>query len=247
MRPTKHQLRLLALCKVKGVSWHLIAREAQRPDGVDRLGREPRSSPRRMRPQPRGSYWSTCPADQQATLHAAVQQEIDKVQHKDVRLVTVIDNGYPPTLRLIYNLPPFLSSAVPSPTLTCAAWPLSAPAPPASTASAGQGRWPDYSRKKTSRRVRPSPRHRYHRTHGGPVAVSRRAPSHCISVGWQSFRTPGRTIQTGHSAACSVASWRASRTDQVGRSINATVPTRGRCCTWRSRGNNAGCTTPGMS
>jgi len=108
MRPTKHQLRLLALCKVKGVSWHLIAREAQRPDGVDRLGREPRSSPRRMRPQPRGSYWSTCPADQQATLHAAVQQEIDKVQHKDVRLVTVIDNGYPPTLRLIYNLPPFL-------------------------------------------------------------------------------------------------------------------------------------------
>jgi hypothetical protein len=37
IRLTEHQVRLLALCKVKGVSWNLIAGEAQRPDGLDRL------------------------------------------------------------------------------------------------------------------------------------------------------------------------------------------------------------------
>jgi DNA processing protein len=37
-----------------------------------------------------------------------VQEEIDKIEHDDVRLVTVLDDSYPPTLRLIYNLPPFL-------------------------------------------------------------------------------------------------------------------------------------------
>lgn len=108
MRLTKHQLRLLALCKVKGVSWHLIAREAQRPDGVDRLwsGTPVESSPDATTAA--GLLAEHRSADQQATLHAAVHQEIDKVQHDDVRLVTVIDDGYPPTLRLIYNLPPFL-------------------------------------------------------------------------------------------------------------------------------------------
>jgi DNA processing protein len=108
MRLTKHQLRLLALCKVKGVSWHLIAREAQRPDGVDRLwsGTPVESSPDATKAT--GVLAEYRSVDQQAKLHAAVQQEIDKVQHDDVRLVTVIDDGYPPTLRLIYNLPPFL-------------------------------------------------------------------------------------------------------------------------------------------
>src|SRR5690606_27236866 len=37
MRITEHQARLLALCRIKGISWYLLAREAQRPDGIDRL------------------------------------------------------------------------------------------------------------------------------------------------------------------------------------------------------------------
>jgi len=37
MRPTDDQLSLLGLCRIEGVSWYLIAREAQRPGGVERL------------------------------------------------------------------------------------------------------------------------------------------------------------------------------------------------------------------
>jgi len=108
MRLTEHQIRLLALCKVKGVSWHLIAREAQRPDGLDRLwsGTPVESSPDAIEAAALLAEHQS--DDQQAELGAAVQAEIDKIQHDDVRLVTVIDEGYPPTLRLIYNLPPFL-------------------------------------------------------------------------------------------------------------------------------------------
>ena len=37
MRISQDQLSLLALCQIKGVDWNLIAREAQRPDGLERL------------------------------------------------------------------------------------------------------------------------------------------------------------------------------------------------------------------
>jgi DNA processing protein len=108
MRLTKEQVRILALRKVKGVSWHLIAREAQRPDGVDQLwsGIPVESSPDVTTAA--GLLAEHRSGDQQAQLRAAAQEEIDKIQHADVRLITVIDDGYPPTLRLIYNLPPFL-------------------------------------------------------------------------------------------------------------------------------------------
>lgn len=108
MRLTEHQVRLLALCKVRGVSWHLIAREAQRPGGLDRLwsGTPVESSPEATKAA--GLLAEHRSSDKQAELRAAVQEEIDKIQHDDVRLVTVIDDSYPPTLRLIYNLPPFL-------------------------------------------------------------------------------------------------------------------------------------------
>ena len=105
---TTDQVRLLGLCKVKGLSWHLIAREAQRPDGLDRLwsGTPVESSPEATKAA--GLLAEHRSGDQQAELRSAVQQQLDKIQHNDVRLVTVIGDGYPSTLRLIYNLPPFL-------------------------------------------------------------------------------------------------------------------------------------------
>jgi DNA processing protein len=108
MRLAEHQVGLLALCKVKGVSWQLIAREAQRPDGVDRLwsGTPVEASPEATKAAELLAQHRS--DDHHAELRAAVQAEIDTIQHDDVRLVTVIDDGYPPTLRLIYNLPPFL-------------------------------------------------------------------------------------------------------------------------------------------
>lgn len=106
MRLTDQQLRLLALCKVKGVNWYLIAREAQRPGGVNRL-------------------WNGTPLESSTDAARAVealkknvgayeqyaeqaQIEVDKLRHDDAQLITILDDGFPQTLRLVPNAPPFL-------------------------------------------------------------------------------------------------------------------------------------------
>ncbi|WP_309114767.1 DNA-processing protein DprA [Saccharothrix sp.] len=108
MRLTEQQLRLLALCKVKGVNWYLIAREAQRPGGIERL-------------------WNAEPLEASADALKAIevlkplkgaveeyveaaQSEVDKVRVRDdeVRLITVIDEDFPSNLRMVPNAPPFL-------------------------------------------------------------------------------------------------------------------------------------------
>src|SRR5581483_10209104 len=76
MRLAEHQVRLLMLCKVKGVSWHLVAREAQRPDGLDRLWSDTpvETSPDATKAAELLARHRS--ADQQADLRAAVQAEI---------------------------------------------------------------------------------------------------------------------------------------------------------------------------
>lgn len=108
MRLTEQQVRLLALCKIKGVSWYFIAREAQRPGGLDRLwaGTPVETSPDAAKAQPLLAEHAA--AAKQAELRAAAAAEVEQLTYDDVRLVTVIDDDYPPNLRLIYNLPPFL-------------------------------------------------------------------------------------------------------------------------------------------
>lgn len=108
MRATEEQIRLLALCKIKGVSWYFIAREAQRLGGLDRL--------RSGQPVEASSDATTAGpllaaarhATVQAELMGAAQAELDKVKNDDIRLVTVLDEDYPRNLRRIYNAPPFL-------------------------------------------------------------------------------------------------------------------------------------------
>lgn len=106
MRVTDQQLRLLALCKVKGVNWHLIARETQRPGGLDRLwaGSPVEASVEAVK----AAEAIRAIAGAQDEYAAAARAELDKVSQGDVRLVTVIDNGFPPNLRLVHNPPPFL-------------------------------------------------------------------------------------------------------------------------------------------
>lgn len=108
MRLTDQQVRLLALCKIKGVSWYLIAREAQRPGGLDRLwaGTPVETSPDAVKAIPLLAQHRA--DDKQYELRTAVQAEVNRLKGDDVRLLTVIDDDYPRTLRLIYNLPPFL-------------------------------------------------------------------------------------------------------------------------------------------
>ncbi|MEV0826393.1 DNA-processing protein DprA [Nonomuraea rubra] len=106
MRTTEEQAMLLALCKIKGVNWYLLAREAQRPGGIERLW-----SGETLEASKDAIAATTAIRDNQADLdrhQTAAQADVERAAKEGARLITVLDADYPPTLRLIYNLPPFL-------------------------------------------------------------------------------------------------------------------------------------------
>lgn len=106
MRLSKPQAQLLGLCKIKGLSWHLLAREAQRPNGLDRLWAGQVAESNKEATQARALIADNAGSfDQLIDEAVATAERADKV---DARLVTVLDEEYPENLRLIYNLPPFL-------------------------------------------------------------------------------------------------------------------------------------------
>jgi DNA processing protein len=100
------QLDLLAMCRIKGLDWHLVAREAQRPDGLARL-REGRFSEVTAQAE-QAAILVTSAATARVSRLSDVQTQISRAEDIGARLVTVLDDDYPRTLRLIYNLPPFL-------------------------------------------------------------------------------------------------------------------------------------------
>ncbi|MEO6087306.1 MAG: DNA-processing protein DprA [Umezawaea sp.] len=100
------QLRLLALCKVAGVGWYFIAREAQRPGGVERLwAAEPVEA---SSDAVKAIAALKAVAGREDEYLTAAQAEVDKLTQPDARLITVLDEDFPSTLRLIHNAPPFL-------------------------------------------------------------------------------------------------------------------------------------------
>jgi DNA processing protein len=98
---------LLALCRVKDVSWYFVAREAQRPGGLLNL-LAGRSSER-----------STDATETLALLQAAredlprhrawVEAMLADLADDGIQLTSVLADDYPANLRVIYNLPPFLT------------------------------------------------------------------------------------------------------------------------------------------
>jgi DNA processing protein len=97
---------LLSLCRVKSVSWHFIAREAQRPGGLERL---------------LAGSASEGGDEAKKTLELLAESRPDRERHRDdvaamvreaesegYRLTTVLDDDYPVNLRTVFNLPPFL-------------------------------------------------------------------------------------------------------------------------------------------
>jgi DNA processing protein len=97
---------LLALCRVQGISWYFIARQAQRPDGIAALlaGRPGEQSPEAVE------------AMEALTVAGSLERYRDdahavlaELERDSVGLTTVLDDDYPANLRLIYNLPPFLT------------------------------------------------------------------------------------------------------------------------------------------
>jgi DNA processing protein len=106
MDPPEQQRNLLALCAVRGAHWNVIARAAQKPDGLDRLtvGELTERSSDAVRT-------ADALADAKAALptyRERADRAMEAAAAVGARLTTVLDDDYPMNLRLIYNLPPFL-------------------------------------------------------------------------------------------------------------------------------------------
>lgn len=99
------QLNLLALCRTKGISLPILAREAQR-HGLDRLMRGEIIESSIEATQSRRLLRATL--DKLPHAQEEVEQEVQPALLAGARLTTVLDEDYPLNLRLIYNLPPFL-------------------------------------------------------------------------------------------------------------------------------------------
>jgi DNA processing protein len=101
------RIRLLALCRIKGLSWYLIAREAARPDGLERLtqgsltesGKEADAA---------GTAIMAVGVTQRSEFEDWAERELESAAKDGIKVTTVLDADYPLNLRTIYNLPPFL-------------------------------------------------------------------------------------------------------------------------------------------
>lgn len=104
--PSHDRLSLLALCTIKGVNWNVLAREAQRPEGMERLlaGRVAEDS--RDGRETAGLLGEGLGSLLDRLERAAA--EIRAATEVGARLVTVLDDAYPSNLRVIPKLPPFL-------------------------------------------------------------------------------------------------------------------------------------------
>jgi DNA processing protein len=100
------KLDLLAACRVPGIKWELVAREAQRAGGVSRLLAGEVLERSRVADEARDLLAAAA-----GTLEERrewVREEHRAALAAGARLVTVLDDDYPENLRVIVNLPPFL-------------------------------------------------------------------------------------------------------------------------------------------
>jgi DNA processing protein len=106
MTPTSEQIRLLSLCRIKGTNWYALAREAQRAGGLERLSAgqviETSADAQRTAQAIRDNL------DALSRFEDEARAEIQKAHDAGAYLTTVADDTFPTTLRLIFNLPPFL-------------------------------------------------------------------------------------------------------------------------------------------
>jgi DNA processing protein len=100
------RIDLLALCRVKDVSWHFIAREAQRPGGLERLlaGQASEEGPDRAKTL----ELLDSAHEELVGRRQTVREMLAATAAEGIRLTTVLDDDYPINLRVIDNLPPFL-------------------------------------------------------------------------------------------------------------------------------------------
>lgn len=97
---------LLAMCRIPGVSWYFIAREAQRPGGMANL--VARKTSERSADAEQTLQLLADAHDEMPSHREWVRAAIEATAGDGIRLTTVLDDDYPANLRLIFNLPPFL-------------------------------------------------------------------------------------------------------------------------------------------
>ncbi len=100
------QIDLLALCRIKGVSWYLIAREARRPGGIERLVHGEFTEHTTETIAARAAIRAI--AKHLDELRDEARHELESAAAEGISITTVLDDDYPLNLRIIYNLPPFL-------------------------------------------------------------------------------------------------------------------------------------------
>jgi len=97
---------LLATCRIRGVTWEVVAREAQRAGGMERVLAGDLSETTEQAGR-------TASAIRQATPSLdrrldEIDAEIAEAEAAGARLITVLDDNFPANLRVIFNAPPFL-------------------------------------------------------------------------------------------------------------------------------------------
>jgi DNA processing protein len=98
---------LLALCAIEHVNWHVIAREAQQTRGLERLLRGELSEKSKEARETQKLIAGAL-GDLDKSRRRAAEEIRRAEENAGAKLVTVLDDGYPANLRVIYNLPPFL-------------------------------------------------------------------------------------------------------------------------------------------
>jgi DNA processing protein len=97
---------LLALCRVKDLSWYLIAREARRPGGIERLLRGQFTEATSETAKSKAAIIATRRTFDD--LRSWAQAQLESAASQGIAITTVIDEDYPLNLRTIFNPPPFL-------------------------------------------------------------------------------------------------------------------------------------------
>lgn len=100
------QQKLLALCAIPKIDWHVLAREAQRSSGIEGLLRGDLAERSKSAGVARLLIQAHS-GDEDQRL-ASVRAECERARDAGAELITVLDDEYPINLRLTYNLPPFL-------------------------------------------------------------------------------------------------------------------------------------------
>src|SRR6266568_4855029 len=103
--PSPDQITLLSLCRIKGLSWYLVAREATRPGGLARLVKG-EVSERKEAPEARRVLLAA--RSRLEDVQDEIERSVTPVLKEGIRLTTVLDEDYPLNLRTIFNRPPFL-------------------------------------------------------------------------------------------------------------------------------------------